>query len=537
MSTLLGGRYKLGEMIGTGGMADVYIAKDERLSRKVAIKVLRSDLARDPSFVARFRKEALAAAGLNHPGIVAVYDSGEKPAPYIVMELISGHTLRELMHRDDPLLIDRALEIGEGILAALDYSHERGIVHRDIKPANVMITDDGVVKVMDFGIARALDDFGATLTSTWNVVGTAQYLSPEQAMGEIADHRSDIYSTGCLLYEVFTGRPPYIGDTPVSIAFQHVSADLIKPSSLNPELPQGVDILLGVALAKKPVDRYQSAGQMLVDIQKLRAGQAVTTKIARKGISRRQFIVGAISTLVIGGLLALGTYAVGGLIRTTNQSNSLIVVPNVVGLTQPDAKSLLSDFVVTIQRAHDPLIPKDRVASQIPLATSKAKKGTGVVLTLSDGVGDSTVPSDLVGKLLVDARASLAAAGLVIAQTQALSSGKPQGTVLSVSPPGGSTITAGSGVILQISSGNIQVPALTGVTAIKARTVLAQVGFLVNQIAGYDPNQSLGIVLAQAPDAGTTQTIGSSVTITVNQAPPVTPTPVETPPAVVIPLP
>jgi beta-lactam-binding protein with PASTA domain len=275
----------------------------------------------------------------------------------------------------------------------------------------------------------------------------------------------------------------------------------------------------------------------LADIQKLRTGEAVTTKIARKGISRRQFIVGAISTLVIGGLLALGTYGVGALIRTTTQANLLIVVPNVVGLTQPDAKNLLSDFVVTIQRAHDPLIPKDRVASQIPLATSKAKKGTGVVLTLSDGVGDSTVPSDLVGKLLVDARSSLAAAGLVIAQTRAVPSVKPQGTVLSVSPPGGSTITAGSGVILQIASGDIQVPTLIGVTAIQARTVLAHAGFLINQIAGYDANQSLGIVLAQAPDAGTTQTIGSSVTITVNQTPPATPTPVVSAPPIVVPLP
>jgi serine/threonine protein kinase len=529
VSTLLGGRYKLGEMIGTGGMADVYIAKDERLSRKVAIKVLRSDLARDPSFVARFRKEALAAAGLNHPGIVAVYDSGEKPEPYIVMELIPGHTLRELIHRGDRIPVDRALEIGEGILAALEYSHEQGIVHRDIKPANVMITDQGDVKVMDFGIARALVDIGATLTSTWNIIGTAQYLSPEQAMGEIADHRSDIYSVGCLLYEVLTGRPPYTGDTPVSVAFQHVSGDLIKPSTLNSELPQGLDILLSVALAKKPVDRYQSAAEMLADIQKLRAGQAVTTKIPRKGISRRQFIVAAISTLVLGALLTLGAFAVQAFINNINQNNLLIEIPNVVGLTQPDANGLLSDFVVTIQRAHDAHIPKDRVASQVPLATSKAKKGTGVVLTLSDGVGDATVPSDLIGKSLAVARASLTAAGLVIAQTDAVLSDKPQGTVLKVTPIGGSTITAGSGVILQIASGNIQVPALIGVTAIQARTVLTQANFLINQIPGYDPNQSLGIVLAQAPDAKTTQTIGSSVTITVNQAPAVTPTPTDSP--------
>ena len=246
INSLLGDRYKLGEMIGTGGMADVYVAEDTRLARQVAVKVLRSDLARDPSFVARFRKEALAAAALNHPGIVAVYDSGEEPAPYIVMELISGHTLRDLIHKGERVPLKRALEIGEGILAALEYSHHSGIVHRDIKPANIMITDNGDVKVMDFGIARALADLGATLTSTWNVVGTAQYLSPEQALGEVADLRSDIYSTGCLLYEVLTGKPPFTGETPVSIAYQHVSGVLALPSSIVPGLPAGIDTLLTV---------------------------------------------------------------------------------------------------------------------------------------------------------------------------------------------------------------------------------------------------------------------------------------------------
>jgi serine/threonine-protein kinase len=192
MSTLLGDRYLLGEMIGTGGMADVYIAQDQRLSREVAVKILRSDLAKDPAFVSRFRKEAKAAAGLNHPGIVAVYDSGEEPAPYIVMELVTGHTLRQLIHQGERVELNRALSIVEQVLVALEYSHQRNIVHRDIKPANVMITDTGDIKVMDFGIARAMDDLGATLTSTWNVVGTAQYLSPEQATGEPADARSDV---------------------------------------------------------------------------------------------------------------------------------------------------------------------------------------------------------------------------------------------------------------------------------------------------------------------------------------------------------
>ena len=515
INALLGGRYKLGEMIGTGGMADVYIAEDTRLARQVAVKVLRSDLARDPSFVARFRKEALAAAGLNHPGIVAVYDSGEEPAPYIVMELISGHTLRELIHRGERVPLKRALEIGEGILAALEYSHHGGIVHRDIKPANIMITDHGDVKVMDFGIARALADLGATLTSTWNVVGTAQYLSPEQALGEVADLRSDIYSTGCLLYEVLTGQPPFTGETPVSIAYQHVSGNLIAPSTLVPDLPEGIDTLLMVALAKSPEDRYQSAGLMLDDLYKIKAGEVVTTKIAKAPISRRKVLIGAISGVAALALLATGLF----LTKAGPDSAGLPQLPNVVGLTQAEAEALLGDYVVTITRAHDGRIPKDRVSSQFPLATVRVQKGSGVVLTISDGPGDSIVPIDLVGMSLIDARAALSAVGLLVTATEAVPSDEAQGTVLKVTPEPGSTITAGSGVVLQIASGQVLVPSLIGTDALQAKTLLVQAGFLVNEVVGYDVNQPIGVVIRQAPDAGTTQTIGKSVTITINKAP------------------
>jgi len=512
--TLLGGRYLVGEMIGTGGMADVYVAQDERLARQVAVKILRSDLAKDPSFVARFRKEAFAAAGLNHPGIVAVYDSGEDPAPYIVMELISGHTLRELIHRGERIPLDRALEIGEGILAALEYSHERGIVHRDIKPANIMITDMGDVKVMDFGIARAMDDFGATLTSTWNIVGTAQYLSPEQAMGDTADARSDIYSTGCLLFEVLTGRPPFTGDTPVSIAYQHVSGELPKPSSIQPTLPPDIDVLLSVALAKKPQDRYQSAGLMLDDLHRVRTGQAVTTKIARKKISRR-----GVLTSVMALVLALAVATGGVFLSRSESSVGADGIPNVVGLTQIAAQALLTDYTVTIQRAHDSRIPKDRVASQFPLATTRAAKGSGVIITISDGPGDAIVPTDLVGLSLIDARNALAAVGLVISSTQAVPADRPQGTVLKVTPEPGSTISAGSGVVLQIASGEVEVPSLIGIDAIQAKTLLVQAGFLVREVEAYDANQPAGVVIRQAPDAGSTQTIGQPVTITINKAP------------------
>jgi serine/threonine-protein kinase len=515
MNRILGARYQLGEMIGTGGMADVYIAQDQRLSREVAVKILRSDLAKDPTFVSRFRKEAKAAAGLNHPGIVAVYDSGEEPAPYIVMELVSGHTLRELIHDGERLPLDRALEIGAGILEALDYSHQRGIVHRDIKPANIMITDKGDVKVMDFGIARAMDDLGATLTSTWNVVGTAQYLSPEQALGEIADTPTDIYSTGCLLYELLTGRPPYSGETPVSIAYQHVSGALIPARQVQPDLPESVEVLLAVALAKKPEDRYISANAMLQDINKIRAGQNISTKVARAPLASRRTIV--LTGLVV---LAAGIAAVLGLSLNGSSTPSLgNAIPNVVGLTEIEARALLTEYTVTVQRAHDPRIPKDRIASQIPLATTQATKGSAVTLTISDGPGDAIVPDDLVGMSLIDARTLLAAAGLVISKTEAAPSDEPQGTVLSVTPEPGSKITAGSGVVLTIASGEVEVPNLIGVEAIQAKTLLIQAGFLVREFNDYDAAQGIGVVIRQAPDPGTTQTIGKPVTITINKAP------------------
>lgn len=514
MLKVFGNRYEIGEMIGTGGMADVYIGEDRRLSRKVAVKVLRSDLARDPSFVARFRKEALAAAGLNHPGIVAVYDSGEEGAnSYIVMELVNGHTLREEIAKLTPLTIDRSLEIIEGVLSALSYSHSNGIIHRDIKPGNIMLTDSGDVKVMDFGIARAMDDIGATMTSTWNVVGTAQYLSPEQATGEAADLRSDIYSVGCLLYELVSGQPPFTGDTPVAIAYQHVSSDFPLPSAINPNLDSNIDKIITVALAKNPEDRYQSADLMLADIRRAMRGQDVTTKI-RRIIPRRNFLVmgGAASIFIL-----LIAFAMNSFNSTAPAPTSQI--PNVIGLTQSAAEELLAGYNVNIQRAPDSRIPKDRVASQLPLAATRAPQGSSVTLTISDGPGDTTIPTTIVGMSLEEARNELSAAGLLITRIVPVDSNSRTGTVLKITPDAGSIIEAGSGVELEIASGRLKVPALLDLTGIEAQTILTQAGFLVKELSAYDETKPLGVVLAQAPAAGTTLIIGSDVAITVNKQP------------------
>ena len=277
---LLGGRYELDGVVGRGGMAEVYRARDIRLDRIVAIKTLRTDLARDQIFQARFRREAQSAASLNHPSIVAVYDTGEDmatgvPVPYIVMEYVDGRTVRDLLQEGHRLLPERSLEIIDGVLRALDYSHQAGIVHRDIKPGNVMVTRNGDIKVMDFGIARAMSDAQATMTQTAQVIGTAQYLSPEQARGERVDSRSDLYSTGCLLYELLTGRPPFTGDSPVAIAYQHVRENPVPPSRVDPDVPPWADAIVLKAMAKSPADRYQTAADMRADLQRAASGMPV----------------------------------------------------------------------------------------------------------------------------------------------------------------------------------------------------------------------------------------------------------------------
>ncbi len=427
----LGGRYELGSVLGRGGMAEVYLAHDTRLGRTVAVKTLRADLARDPSFQARFRREAQSAASLNHPAIVAVYDTGEDyvdgvSIPYIVMEYVDGSTLRELLHSGRRLLPERTLEMTVGILQALEYSHRAQIVHRDIKPANVMLTRTGQVKVMDFGIARAMGDSGMTMTQTAAVIGTAQYLSPEQAKGEQVDARSDLYSTGCLLYELLAVRPPFVGDSPVAVAYQHVREEPQPPSNFDPEITPEMDAIVLKALTKDPDYRYQSADEMRADIEACLDGQPVAATAAmaprirgydgyhtdqptaalrptdpnnaqtsmlppvnpddggygyddRQG-RRRQQKKSNTSTilLVVAGILVLvGAILIGRVIFTPTSDDGQIKAPNLVGSTVADAEKLAARTDVTVKvGAEEPCEEQEKgeICSQDPAADALIDK-------------------------------------------------------------------------------------------------------------------------------------------------------------------
>ncbi|MET7657053.1 Stk1 family PASTA domain-containing Ser/Thr kinase, partial [Streptomyces sp. NPDC005486] len=441
----LGGRYELGHVLGRGGMAEVYLAHDTRLGRTVAVKTLRADLARDPSFQARFRREAQSAASLNHPAIVAVYDTGEDyidgvSIPYIVMEYVDGSTLRELLHSGRKLLPERTLEMTIGILQALEYSHRAGIVHRDIKPANVMLTRNGQVKVMDFGIARAMGDSGMTMTQTSAVIGTAQYLSPEQAKGEQVDARSDLYSSGCLLYELLTVRPPFVGDSPVAVAYQHVREEPQPPSVFDPEITPEMDAIVLKALVKDPNYRYQSADEMRLDIEACLDGQPVGATAAMGSVgyggygddqattAMRSADAGATSMLppmnpddggygyddrpdrrrqkksntstillVVAAVLVLvGAVLIGKWVFSGGVNNDTVPVPSLLGQTQADAQKQLTNSdlklgTVTQKACEDQ--PKGKICDQDPDPATKVDKDSTVNLVVSTGAPKVAVPN------------------------------------------------------------------------------------------------------------------------------------------------
>jgi serine/threonine-protein kinase len=550
---ILGGRYEVGELLGRGGMAEVRKGTDVRLGRVVAVKRLRTDLATDPTFQARFRREAQAAAALNHPAIVSVYDTGEEispdgshPQPYIVMEYVAGRTLRDILREGRKILPERALEITSGVLAALDYSHRAGIVHRDIKPANVMLTPAGDVKVMDFGIARAVTDASSTMTQTAAVVGTAQYLSPEQARGETVDSRSDVYSTGCLLYELLTGRPPFVGDSPVSVAYQHVREQAQPPSAFEPSLPPEVDAIVMKALAKRTDERYQGAAAMRSDIERYLAGKPVeapapvappaepTTLMAGaeeyETPTRRRWPMVLLLVLVL--VLLAGGVAAG--VRLFGSGGEDVSVPSLANMTLNEAEQRLESAGLVlgdVTRENSDDVPRNRVISQDPAARSTVADGSEVDVVVSAGTEQVTIPY-VIGRDKDAARSELEGLDLQV-ELREEESDAPRDSVVATDPEAAETVPVGSTVVVSWSSGPVTVPSVVGLTEAQAKRRLTDAGFDVAVVRDSTTPAEKGRVLAQSPEALTEQSRGSTVTITVSayeeptETP--TPTPTETP--------
>jgi eukaryotic-like serine/threonine-protein kinase len=547
---LLGGRYELDGVVGRGGMAEVYRARDIRLDRIVAIKTLRADLARDQIFQARFRREAQSAASLNHPSIVAVYDTGEDmatglPVPYIVMEFVDGRTVRDLLQDGHRLLPERSLEIIDGVLRALDYSHQAGIVHRDIKPGNVMVTRNGDVKVMDFGIARAMSDAQATMTQTAQVIGTAQYLSPEQARGERVDSRSDLYSTGCLLYELLTGRPPFTGDSPVAIAYQHVRENPIPPSRVDPDVPPWADAIVLKAMAKSPADRYQTAGDMRADLQRAASGLPVAaappTRVdmyqntqrmgsdpmtgrtsaippvadydyAGQGYDRgrgggRRWIPWVLGlVLVLGVVIGVAYYLLAG-----GKTYSVPLVNNQTVAVAEHEISLQHLRSTVVDQANNN-VGKGLVISSNPPQGNNVAANTLVTLYVSTGAAPVAVPS-VVGQQETTAQSALQAKGFQVSVKPDPTSTQPSGTVISQSPSGG-TAPPGSTVTITVSGGALSVPSVVGDSQQTANQILSTAGFAVNVQQGSGPAQyANGTVFSQQPAANSTEPKGTTITI------------------------
>lgn len=552
---VLGERYEIGGVLGRGGMAEVHRGRDLRLGREVAVKVLRSDLARDPSFQVRFRREAQASASLNHPAIVAVYDTGEDrtalgATPYIVMEYVEGETLRDVIRREGHLSPERAMTLAADICGALDFSHRNGIVHRDVKPGNVMITPQGTVKVMDFGIARAVSDSAATMTSTAAVIGTAQYLSPEQARGESVDARSDVYSLGCMLYELATGAPPFTGDSPVSVAYQHVREDPRLPSSINPEIPAELDAILLKAMSKNPANRYQSAADMRNDLLRALAGQRVEAtpvmgdaeKTAIIGATpagygdwddeddqarrkRRTIIavVAVLAVLLLGGAIA-AALNMGGDDREPPVATQVQVPPL---QNQPEAAArealtaaglVVGD--VTTQITTDSA-QEGTVLDSNPASGAQVAEGSTVDLVV--GVApDAVLVPNVRGLDEERARAALAQAGFEgDIRTTEEDSLEEEGSVATVTPAEGQSVPADGTITLAVSTGSIELPNVVNRPEADARGVLTGAGFRENQISTeeVDSDSAPGTVVATTPGAGSPATADTRIVLQISGGP------------------
>jgi eukaryotic-like serine/threonine-protein kinase len=566
---VLGERYEIGGVLGRGGMAEVHRGRDLRLGREVAVKVLRSDLARDPSFQVRFRREAQASASLNHPAIVAVYDTGEDrtatgATPYIVMEYVEGETLRDVLRREGHLDPERAMSLSADICGALDFSHRNGIVHRDVKPGNVMITPQGTVKVMDFGIARAVSDSAATMTSTAAVIGTAQYLSPEQARGESVDARSDVYSVGCMLYELVTGAPPFTGDSPVAVAYQHVREDPKLPSSINPRIPPELDAILFKAMSKNPANRYQSAAEMRNDLLRALAGQRVeatpvmgdaekTTilsaarggygdddgwddqdELDRKRRKRRIIaIVSVLAVLLLGGAIAVAVAMSGG--EDPQATVEQVQIPPLANLEQAAAEQAITDAgleVGTVTTEASTTVAEGLVIRSSPASGAQVQKGSTVDLFVSGGPDTIAVPN------VVDldeerARATLEQAGFTSINTAQVESLEEEGTVVAVSPSEGAQAAPSTPIRLQISTGTVRLPDVANRGEEEARRILTEAGFSAGQIVNQNAERddvAAGTVVGTEPGTGTAVGAGDEIILLIAVPTPPEPTPTTTTP-------
>ncbi|WOC12199.1 Stk1 family PASTA domain-containing Ser/Thr kinase [Gordonia sp. MP11Mi] len=553
-------RYELGETLGFGGMSEVQYARDLLLHRDVAIKVLRADLARDPSFYLRFRREAQNAAKLTHPSIVQVFDTGEAetsegPLPFIVMEYVDGDTLRDILRASESGVIapKQAMTWMADVAAAMDFSHRANIVHRDMKPANVMIDRTGAVKVMDFGIARAMDDTSATMTQTSAVMGTAQYLSPEQARGIKVDPRSDIYSMGCVLFELVTGEPPFTGDSPIAVAHQHVHEDPRRPSTVRPDLSPELDSIVMQAMSKNPANRYQTAADFRSDLIKVLAGgkpsapmlltdQEQTDLIestraparsdsqpSRRDSRRHAEVIDDEPTplhrrkpVIVAVALLLIAVLVGGLFAWapwTSEEPS-IAVPKVAGLTAEAAKANLEQAGFSVKEQHESSsdMTEGLATRTVPGDDVPTPEGSEVTLYISTGPQRSGVP-DLRGKSEKDARKLLEARGFETVKTETIESTTAlKDKVVRTTPQTNATVAVTSTIVLYIGTGpsEVTVPDLRGQTEDEAKTALEQMALDVVTVQA-DSDLPEGQVVSTSPNAGTSVRVGSTVQVTISR--------------------